>query len=64
MSDSSFLVGVIVGVIVGSMIFAGILAITPSYHRHAVDAKEACEQSLSRDQVCKITAVPVDKEQK
>lgn len=60
MSDSSFLVGAIVG----AAMFAGILAIAPSYHRQAIDAKQACERTLPRDQVCKITAVPVDKEQK
>lgn len=60
MSDSSFLVGAIVG----AVLFAGILEFTQSYHRQAVDAKQACEQTLPRDQVCKITAVPVDKEQK
>ena len=60
MFDSGFLAGVVVGI----MISAGVLEFTQSYHRQAIDAKQACERTLPRDQVCKITAVPVDKEQK
>lgn len=60
MSNTVFLAGMLIG----AMIFAGILAFAPYYHRQADDAKQACEQTIPRDQVCKIIAVPVDKEQK
>lgn len=55
--------GFLAGIIVGAVMFAGVLEFTQSYHRQAADAKQACEQTLPRDKFCKITAVPVDKEQ-
>jgi hypothetical protein len=55
----------LVGFIFGAGVFAALIASIPaSYHRQAKDAKEACEQTLPRDQACKITAIPVDKDQK
>lgn len=63
--STEFSTGVILGSMVGAGLFALLIEFTPiSYHRQGIDAKVKCEQTLPRDQYCKITAIPVDKEKK
>ena len=63
--STEFSTGVLLGSIVGAVLFAILIDFTPvTLHSKARDAKIECERSLPRDQYCKITAIPVDKEQK
>lgn len=63
--STEFSTGMLIGAMI-SLIIAGLLVdLTPAtMHSEARDAKIECERSLPRDQYCKITAVPVDKEKK
>ena len=61
--STAFSNGMLIGALVGVLGFAAAIEYTPiSYHRQGRDAKVKCERALPRDQVCKIVAVPVDKE--
>ncbi len=50
------------GFCLGIAFMMAALSIAPSTHRQGKEAITECQKSLPRDQVCKITAVPVEKE--
>ena len=52
----------IVMFVIGILVALGVIAFVPGTFKDAKQALDNCEVSLSRDQYCKVIAVPVVKE--
>lgn len=51
------------GTVIGIFIVVALIDTSPTSHKNIVEnALKDCEQSLPRDQHCKIVALPVDKD--
>ena len=51
------------GTVIGMFIVVALIDTSPTSHKNIVEnALKDCEQSLPRDQHCKIVALPVDKD--